>query len=86
MLHVRVEEELKNQAAEVLANFGLSTSELIRMLLTRVVKEGCLPAGLTMDERSYDAWFRAKVSAAMQSLEDDDTPHADFMHELRSSL
>lgn len=65
MLHVRVDEQLKTEAAEKLANVGLTISDAVRILLTRVAKEGGLPAGLTVDAASYDAWFRAKVQEAL---------------------
>ena len=59
--HVRVDDKLKADAAEKLANFGLTISDAVRILLTRVAKEGGLPAGLTTDTEAYDAWFRSKV-------------------------
>lgn len=65
MLHVRVDDQLKAQAAEKLANVGLTISDAVRILLTRVAKEGGLPAGLTIDAASYDVWFRAKVQEAL---------------------
>ncbi len=68
MLHLRIEgidDELKMQAAEKLASCGLTISDAVRILLTRVVKEGGLPAGLTADPDAYDAWFRAKVQEAL---------------------
>ena len=65
MLHVRVDDALKTQATEVLAGVGLTLSDAVRILLTRVPKEGGLPAGLTVDADAYDAWFRAKVQEAM---------------------
>src|SRR5919112_239118 len=46
MLHIRVDEKLKADAATKLADFGLTVSEAVRILLTRIVKEGALPAGL----------------------------------------
>lgn len=60
MLHIRVDDKLKADAAEKLAGVGLTVSDAVRILLTRVVKEGALPAGLTADPEAYDAWFRAK--------------------------
>ena len=65
MLHVRVDEALKTRAAEVLAGVGLTVSDAVRILLTRVTKEGGLPACLTVDAEAYDAWFRAKVQQAL---------------------
>lgn len=51
MLHVRVDDKLKADATEKLAEFGLTISDAVRILLTRVAKEGGLPAGLTTDAR-----------------------------------
>ncbi|MDR3537663.1 MAG: type II toxin-antitoxin system RelB/DinJ family antitoxin [Acetobacteraceae bacterium] len=65
MLHVRVDEQLKVQAAETLAGVGLTVSDAVRILLTRVVNEGGLPASLVADPAAYDAWFRAKVQEAL---------------------
>lgn len=65
MLHVRVDDQLKQDAAETLASFGLTVSDAVRILLTRIVSEGALPAGLTMDAAAYDAWFREKVREAL---------------------
>ena len=41
------------------------------MLLTRIAHEGALPLELAVKPEAYDAWFRAKVLAAL----DDRTPH-----------
>ncbi len=65
MLHVRVDDKLKADAAEKLASFGLTVSDAVRILLTRVTKEGGLPIGLTADAEAHDAWFRAKVQEAL---------------------
>lgn len=85
MLHVRVDDQLKNQAAEKLANFGLTVSDAVRILLTRVAKEGGLPVGLTADPEAHDAWFRAKVQEAL-----DDTrptvPHQQVMDEAQALI
>lgn len=61
MLHVRVDDTLKTDAAMILANFGLTVSDAVRILLTRIVREGGLPVGLTADPAACDAWFRSKV-------------------------
>ncbi|ESQ86850.1 addiction module antitoxin [Asticcacaulis sp. AC460] len=66
MLHVRVDDELKTVAAEKLASVGLTISDAVRILLTRVAKDGGLPAGLTTTPEAYDAWFRAKVHEALE--------------------
>ncbi|MCB2262760.1 MAG: type II toxin-antitoxin system RelB/DinJ family antitoxin [Candidatus Thiosymbion ectosymbiont of Robbea hypermnestra] len=85
MLHIRLDDKLKTDAAEKLANFGLTVSEAVRILLTRVTKEGGLPAGLTADPEAHDAWFRAKVREAL-----DDTrpavPHRQVMDEAQALI
>jgi len=65
MLHVRVDDRLKVEAAQRLSNVGLTISDAVRILLTRVAREGALPAGLAVDPEAYDAWFRAKVHEAL---------------------
>ena len=75
MLHVRVDEQLKAKAADTLAGIGLTLSDAVRILLTRVAAEGGLPAGLTADPEAHDAWFRAKVQEAL------DDPRSVVEHE-----
>jgi DNA-damage-inducible protein J len=85
MLHVRVDDEIKVSAAEKLANFGLTISDAVRILLTRITKEGGLPAGLTTDAETYDTWFRAKVQEAL----DDSRPplaHQKVMDEVQALI
>ena len=69
MLHVRVDDDLKTKAGETLEKVGLTLSDAVRILLTRVVDEGGLPAGLATDADAYDRWFRAKVQEALDSDE-----------------
>ncbi|MDR1920711.1 MAG: type II toxin-antitoxin system RelB/DinJ family antitoxin [Candidatus Adiutrix sp.] len=65
MLHVRVDEQVKNAAAANLASVGLTISEAVRILLTRVAEEGGLPPELAAAPEKYDAWFKAKVHEAL---------------------
>lgn len=46
MVHVRVDEQIKTQAAETLAAMGLSISDAVRVLLMRVVAEKQMPFAL----------------------------------------
>ena len=82
MLHIRIDDQLKSQATEVLAGVGLTVSDAVRILLTRVVAEGGLPAGLTADPDAYDAWFRAKVREAFADPRPT-VPHGDAMEKAR---
>lgn len=43
MVHVRVDEHIKTQAAETLASMGLTVSDAVRVFLTRVVADKELP-------------------------------------------
>lgn len=43
MVHVRVDEHLKAQAAQTLALMGLTVSDAIRVFLTRIVADQELP-------------------------------------------
>lgn len=85
MLHVRVDEQLKAQATEALANVGLTVSDAVRILLTRVTKEGGLPAGLTTDPQAHDAWFRAKVQEALADTRPA-VPHQQVMDEAQALI
>ena len=85
MLHVRIDNQLKAQAAEKLANFGLTVSDAVRILLTRVAKEGALPAGLMADADAYDVWFRAKVQEALADLRPP-TSHKEVMDEAQALI
>ena len=85
MLHVRVDEELKVEAAETLAGFGLTVSDAVRILLTRIAKEGGLPVGLTADPEAHDAWFQAKVKAALADT-GPTVPHKQVMDEAQALI
>jgi len=42
-VRARIDEELKNEAASVLAGMGLTVSDLVRITLTKVAREKALP-------------------------------------------
>ena len=46
MIHIRVDDDLKEQATEALAAIGLSVSDAVRLFLKRVVIEQALPLEL----------------------------------------
>jgi DNA-damage-inducible protein J len=85
MLHVRVDDQLKAQATETLARVGLTISDAVRILLTRIANEGGLPVGLTSDPEAHGAWFRAKV---LDALSDKRTPvsHEQVMDEAQALI
>jgi len=65
LVQTRIDATVKERAAAVLDSMGLTVSDAVRILLTRVAKEGGLPAGFTTDPVIHDAWFRAKVQEAL---------------------
>jgi DNA-damage-inducible protein J len=46
MIHVRVDDDIKDQATEALSVMGLSLSDAVRLFLKRVVIEQALPIEL----------------------------------------
>jgi DNA-damage-inducible protein J len=85
MLHIRVDNKLKTDATEKLASFGLTVSDAVRILLTRVAKEGGLPAGLVTDPEAHDAWFRAKVREALADTRPT-VPHQQVIDEAQALI
>ncbi|CAN5137479.1 type II toxin-antitoxin system RelB/DinJ family antitoxin [soil metagenome] len=79
LVQARIDSEIKDQASAVLENMGLTLSDAVRILLTRIAKEGALPIGLTTDPEAHDAWFRAKVQEAL------DDPRPALTHDLVES-
>ena len=55
LLQVRIDDSLKNQAAEVFDNLGIDTSTAVRMFLKRVVKENGIPFSMTLPTKPYVA-------------------------------
>lgn len=71
LVQTRIDPALKERAATVLDSMGLTVSDAVRILLTRIANEGALPFPLATDPAAHDAWFRAKVQ---QALEDSRPP------------
>jgi len=65
-VRARIDEAIKNEAAEVLAEMGLTVSDVVRMTLTRVAKERALPLELKIpnaETRASMAESRAMMQA-----------------------
>jgi DNA-damage-inducible protein J len=80
MLHVRVDDEIKQQATEALAAMGLSVSDAVRILLKRVVNDQAFPLELkvpnaqtraAMDEARAMAKARTARFESADALIDD---------------
>jgi DNA-damage-inducible protein J len=65
LVQTRIDPAVKQRAAAVLEELGITVSEAVRILLTRTANEGVLPFELTADAAAHDAWFRAKVQEAL---------------------
>jgi DNA-damage-inducible protein J len=65
LVQTRIDPAVKERAAAVLEELGITLSEAVRILLTRTANEGALPFELTADGAAHDAWFRAKVQEAL---------------------
>lgn len=65
LVQTRIDSTVKDRAAEVLDQLGLTVSDAVRILLTRTANEGALPFALAVDPAAHDAWFRKKVQQAL---------------------
>ncbi len=65
LVQTRIDSAVKERAAAVLEELGITVSEAVRILLTRTANEGALPFALTNNAAAHDAWFRAKVQDAL---------------------
>ena len=76
MLHVRVDDETKTQAAETLAAMGLTVSDAVRLLLRRVVADQAFPLELKVpnaETRAAMEESRAMISARRARFASADT-------------
>ena len=65
LVQTRIDPAVKERAAAVLGEMGITVSEAVRILLTRTANEGALPFALAQNSAEHDAWFRAKVQEAL---------------------
>ena len=63
LLQVRVDDDLKDKAAEIFDNLGIDTSTAVRMFLKRAVMENGIPFRMTLPKEPYNAerGYRAMV-------------------------
>jgi DNA-damage-inducible protein J len=65
LVQTRIDPAVKERAAAVLGELGITVSDAVRILLTRTANEGALPFALAQNAAEHDAWFRAKVREAL---------------------
>jgi DNA-damage-inducible protein J len=68
MVHVRIDKRIKNKAAKTLASMGLSVSDAVRVLLTRVAVEQALPFDLKVPNAVTAAAMREARSGKLSSF------------------
>ena len=78
MIHVRVDQDLKTKAVEALDAMGLSLSDAVRLMLTRIVAERALPFEVRVPN--------AVTRAAMEEVWRGDLPAASSVAELMDQL
>jgi DNA-damage-inducible protein J len=68
MVHIRVDGKVKKKAAKTLAAMGLTVSDAVRLLLTRVAAEKAMPFDVRVPNRAtlaaIEAGERGEVSRA----------------------
>jgi DNA-damage-inducible protein J len=74
LVQTRIDPSVKERAAAVLDELGITVSDAVRILLTRTANEGALPFTPVQTSAEYDAWFRARVREAL------DDPRPDIPH------
>jgi DNA-damage-inducible protein J len=75
LVQTRIDSAVKERAAAVLGEMGITVSDAVRILLTRTANEGALPFALAQNVAEHEAWFRAKVQEAL------DDPRPDIPHD-----
>ncbi len=69
LLQIRVDDALKDEAAQVFDNLGIDTSTAVRIFLKRAVMENGIPFRMTLPKQPYDAerGYRAMVEISDSS-------------------
>ncbi len=68
MVHVRIEKRIKTQATKTLAAMGLSVSDAVRVLLTRVAAERALPFAVKLPNAATAAAMREARKGSLRSF------------------
>jgi DNA-damage-inducible protein J len=69
MVHVRIDRRVKAQAAKTLAAMGLSVSDAVRVLLTRVAAEKALPFEVKVPNAETVAAMRDARKGRLRSFD-----------------
>ena len=69
MVHVRIDKRVKARAAKTLAAMGLSVSDAVRVLLTRVAAEEALPFEVKVPNATTAAALREARKGGLHSFD-----------------
>jgi DNA-damage-inducible protein J len=69
MVHVRVDKRVKTRAAKTLSAMGLSVSDAVRVLLTRVASEKALPFEVKVPNTATAAAMREARKGGLRSFD-----------------
>lgn len=67
-LHVRVNGQIKTKATDALARVGLTPSDVVRILLTRVATEGGLPTCFQLYMMTDNEHLKSRESVEREEL------------------
>ena len=82
MIHVRMDNDLKDRATEALAAMGLSTADAVRLLFHRIATDQAFPLELKVP----NAETRAAMEEANEFFKNGGTPRFDNADEMFAEL
>ncbi|MHA6316322.1 type II toxin-antitoxin system RelB/DinJ family antitoxin [Altererythrobacter sp. CAU 1778] len=82
MIHVRMDNDLKDRATEALAAMGLSTADAVRLLFHRIATDQAFPLELKVP----NAETRAAMEEADEFFKNGGTPRFDNADEMFAEL
>ncbi len=71
LIETRIDSNVGDRASAVLNRMGLTLSDAVHMLLTRVADDGSFPFDLACAGEAHDVWFRGKVTQALEDTRPD---------------
>lgn len=81
MVHVRINERIKDEATKALAAMGLSVSDAVRLLLTRVAAEKMLPFNVKVPNTATISAMEEARRGGLKSFDNVDDLMADLNEE-----